>query len=59
MTSLVEQALGRSPDVRQATALVRLARARLREQEGTNWPIGGASGRNRTQPIANRRRHRR
>jgi outer membrane protein TolC len=30
MTSLVEQALSRSPDVRQATALVRLARARLR-----------------------------
>jgi NodT family efflux transporter outer membrane factor (OMF) lipoprotein len=43
MTSLVEQALGRSPDVRQATALVRLARARLREQEGTNWPTGGAT----------------
>ena len=43
MTSLVEQALGRSPDVRQATALVRLARARLREQEGTNWPFGGAT----------------
>ena len=43
MTSLVEQALGRSPDVRQATALVRLARARLREQEGTNWPFGGAA----------------
>ena len=42
MTSLVEQALGRSPDVRQATALVRLARARLREQEGENWPRGGA-----------------
>ncbi len=52
MTSLVEQALTRSPDVRQATALVRLARARLREQEGTNWPFGGASAtfeRNRTQ----------
>ena len=44
LTSLVEQALSRSPDVRQATALVRLARARLREQEGTNWPFGGASG---------------
>ena len=43
LTSLVEQALGRSPDVRQATALVRLARARLREQEGTNWPSGGAT----------------
>ena len=43
MTSLVEQALLRSPDVRQATALVRLARARLREQEGTNWPVGGAT----------------
>ena len=43
LTSLVEQALGRSPDVRQATALVRLARARLREQEGANWPLGGAS----------------
>ena len=43
MTSLVEQALGRSPDVRQATALVRLARARLREQEGANWPLGGAT----------------
>ena len=43
MTSLVEQALSRSPDVRQATALVRLARARLREQEGTNWPVGGAT----------------
>jgi NodT family efflux transporter outer membrane factor (OMF) lipoprotein len=52
MTSLVEQALSRSPDVRQATALVRLARARLREQEGTNWPFGGASAtleRSRTQ----------
>ena len=43
MTALVEQALTRSPDVRQATAVVRLARARLREQEGTNWPAGGAS----------------
>ena len=43
MTSLVEQALVRSPDVRQATALLRLARARLREQEGTNWPTGGAT----------------
>jgi outer membrane protein, multidrug efflux system len=43
MTSLVEQALGRSPDVRQATALVRLARARQREQEGANWPVGGAT----------------
>ena len=43
MTSLVEQALGRSPDVRQATALVRLARARLREQEGANWPLGGVT----------------
>jgi multidrug efflux system outer membrane protein len=41
LTSLVEQALGRGPDVRQATALVRLARARMREQEGTNWPVGG------------------
>ena len=45
MTSLVEQALARSPDVRQATALVRLARARMREQEGSNWPVGGASAR--------------
>ena len=43
MTALVEQALARSPDVREATALVRLARARLREQEGSNWPVGGAS----------------
>jgi NodT family efflux transporter outer membrane factor (OMF) lipoprotein len=43
ITSLVEQALNRSPDVRHATALVRLARARLREQEGTNWPFGGAT----------------
>jgi outer membrane protein, multidrug efflux system len=43
MTSLVEQSLARSPDARQAAALVRLARARLREQEGANWPIGGAS----------------
>jgi len=52
MTALVEQALGRSPDVRQATALVRLARARMREQEGTNWPVGGATAsfdRSRTQ----------
>jgi multidrug efflux system outer membrane protein len=52
MTSLVEQALARSPDVREATALVRLARARLREQEGENWPRGGASAtlqRSRTQ----------
>jgi multidrug efflux system outer membrane protein len=43
LTSLVEQAVSRSPDVRQATALLRLARARLREQEGTNWPVGGGS----------------
>jgi multidrug efflux system outer membrane protein len=52
MTALVEQALARSPDVRQATALVRLARARMREQEGTNWPVGGATAsfeRSRTQ----------
>lgn len=41
LTSLVERALQRSPDVRQATALVRLARARLREREGANWPLGG------------------
>ena len=55
LTSLVEQALGRSPDVRQATALVRLARARMREQEGANWPLGGARAgydRNRTQAGA-------
>ena len=45
MTSLVEEALGRSPDVREATALVRLARARMREQEGANWPVGGAIAR--------------
>ena len=45
MTSLVEQALAQSPDVRQATALVRLARARMREQEGANWPVGGLSAR--------------
>jgi multidrug efflux system outer membrane protein len=43
MTALVEKALSRSPDVRQATALLRLARARLREQEGANWPLGGAN----------------
>ena len=43
ITTLVEQALSRSPDVRQATALVRLARARYREQQGTNWPVGGAT----------------
>jgi multidrug efflux system outer membrane protein len=52
ITVLVEQALARSPDVRQATALVRLARARFREQEGANWPLGGASAgyeRRRTQ----------
>ena len=52
ITALVEQALARSPDVRQATALVRLARARFREQEGANWPLGGASAgfeRRRTQ----------
>ena len=52
MTSLVEQALNGSPDVREATALVRLARARLREQEGENWPLGGAGAtfqRSRTQ----------
>jgi NodT family efflux transporter outer membrane factor (OMF) lipoprotein len=42
MTALVERALQRSPDVREATALVRLARARMREQEGANWPLGGA-----------------
>ena len=52
LTSLVEQALSQSPDVRQATALVRLARAKLREQEGANWPLGGAAAtfqRSRTQ----------
>ena len=43
LTALVEQALSRNPDVRQATALVRLARARLREQAGTNWPFGGVT----------------
>ena len=42
ITTLVERALSGSPDVREAAALVRLARARLREQEGTNWPLGGA-----------------
>jgi outer membrane protein TolC len=42
VTTLVERALSRSPDVRQARALVRLARAVLREQEGTNWPEGRA-----------------
>src|SRR5262245_59997579 len=55
LTSLVEQALARSPDVRQSTALVRLARARMREQEGANWPLGGARAifdRSRTQAIA-------
>jgi multidrug efflux system outer membrane protein len=54
MTSLVEQALARGPDVRQATALVRLARARMREQEGANWPTGGLRAgyqRNRTQTV--------
>ena len=54
LTALVERALSRSPDVRQATALVRLARARLREQEGANWPLGGASAgyeHNRSQVI--------
>jgi multidrug efflux system outer membrane protein len=52
MTELVERALSLGPDVRQATALVRLARARLREQEGANWPLGGATasfGRSRSQ----------
>jgi outer membrane protein, multidrug efflux system len=43
MTALVEEALQRSPDVRQATALVRLARARFREEQRSNWPLGGAS----------------
>jgi len=43
ITTLVERALGGSPDVHEATALVRLARARLREQEGANWPLGGTS----------------
>jgi multidrug efflux system outer membrane protein len=43
ITTLVERALSGSPDVREATALVRLARARLREHEGANWPLGGAS----------------
>jgi multidrug efflux system outer membrane protein len=55
MTSLVEQALARSPDVREATALVRLARARMREQEGANWPVGGAAAlynRSRSQAIS-------
>jgi outer membrane protein, multidrug efflux system len=55
MTSLVEQALGRNPGVREATALVRLARARMREQEGANWPVGGAAARydrSRTQVIS-------
>jgi outer membrane protein, multidrug efflux system len=52
MTALVERALDRNLDVRQATALLRLARARMREQEGANWPFGGARagyGRSRTQ----------
>jgi multidrug efflux system outer membrane protein len=44
LTALVERALDRSPDVRQATALLRLARARMREQEGARWPLGGARG---------------
>src|SRR5687768_12434604 len=55
MNSLVEQALGRSPDIREATALLRLARARMREQEGSNWPVGGASARfdrSRTQVVS-------
>jgi len=55
LTSLVEQALNRNLDVREAAALVRLARARLREREGTNWPIGGASAglqRSRSQAVA-------
>jgi multidrug efflux system outer membrane protein len=55
LTALVEQALDRSPDVRRATALVRLARARLREQQGANWPLGGITGavqRNRSQAGA-------
>jgi outer membrane protein, multidrug efflux system len=55
LTSLVERALGRSPDVRQATAFVRLARARMREREGANWPLGGARAgyqRSRTQVSA-------
>jgi multidrug efflux system outer membrane protein len=43
ITTLVERALSGSPNVRQATALVRLARARLREQEGANRPLGGAT----------------
>lgn len=43
VSGLVVQALTRSPDVREATALVRLARARLREQQGTNWPRGGVA----------------
>ena len=41
--------------MRQATALVRLARARFREQEGANWPLGGASAgyeHRRTQVVA-------
>jgi outer membrane protein, multidrug efflux system len=55
MTALVERALDRNPDVRQATALLRLARARTREQEGANWPFGGARagyGRSRTQAAS-------
>jgi multidrug efflux system outer membrane protein len=55
LTALVEQAISRSPDVRRATALVRLARARLREREGANWPLGGVSaalGRSRSQAGA-------
>jgi multidrug efflux system outer membrane protein len=44
LTALVERALSGSPDVRRATALLRLARARLREQEGANWPLGGVTG---------------
>lgn len=55
LVSLVEQALDRSPDVRQATALVRFARARMREQEGASWPVGGAIARydrSRTQAVS-------
>src|SRR4029453_19478087 len=43
MTELVERALDRGPDVRQATALVRLPRARPAGQKGGNWPPRGAA----------------
>jgi hypothetical protein len=55
ITTLVERALSGSPDVREATALVRLARAKLREQILIGYSksprSGGPEAREPSRPI--------